>query len=280
MRQATIHAPSPTDVPHVPEGTDLIEWYYECGYSDGLPLVPPTLEKIAATVAQLGGEPGRVVSRVPPRWGSLTREVLAVNMVMAGCRSEYAPVVEAAILAVRIAEDVHVDERVVERGVEDAPLRRCAARHIDPSEHPVPRLARVGLHRVERGLRRLVGGEIGASDGAAADERLRELGEGREGGHGPAGRRGRRRDRHRPIVPHGRQHPFAARGNPPAARASVSVAPPLPVSRDSDLLWNGRPEALVAGRSAAYGRDADRPAAGGRDGWIVRPRTRRAASRW
>ena len=55
--------------------------------------------KIAAVIDALGGDAGRLVSRVPPRWGSLTREVLAINMVMAGCRPEYAPVVEAAMLA-------------------------------------------------------------------------------------------------------------------------------------------------------------------------------------
>jgi len=83
----------------VPEGTDLIEWYYEKGYSDGLPVVPPTPEKVAAMVAALGGEPATVEARVPPRWGVLTRELLAVNMVMAGCKPEYAPVVRAAMLA-------------------------------------------------------------------------------------------------------------------------------------------------------------------------------------
>jgi len=50
-------------------------------------------------LAALGGEPQRVECRVPPRWGSLTREVLAVNMVLAGCRPEYAPVVRAAMQA-------------------------------------------------------------------------------------------------------------------------------------------------------------------------------------
>jgi hypothetical protein len=94
-----IQAPPPADAPPAPEGADLIEWYYERGYSDGLPLVPPTPAKVAATVAALGGEPGRLLARVPPRWGSLTREVLAINMVMAGCRPEYGPVVEAAMLA-------------------------------------------------------------------------------------------------------------------------------------------------------------------------------------
>src|SRR5688572_17652412 len=87
------------DPASAPEGADLIELYYERGYSDGFPLVPPTPAKIAAMVDALGGDAARLVARVPPRWGSLTREVLAINMVMAGCRAEYAPVVEAAMLA-------------------------------------------------------------------------------------------------------------------------------------------------------------------------------------
>lgn len=83
----------------VADGTDLVEWYYERGFSDGLPVVPPTREKLAAMLAALGGEPERVECRVPPRWGNLTREVLAVNCVMAGCLPTYAPVVRAAMLA-------------------------------------------------------------------------------------------------------------------------------------------------------------------------------------
>jgi hypothetical protein len=83
----------------VAKGTDLVEWYYEQGWTDGLPVVPPTPEKIAGCVAALGGEPALVECKVPPRFGSLTREVLATNMVMAGCRPEYAPVVRAAMLA-------------------------------------------------------------------------------------------------------------------------------------------------------------------------------------
>src|SRR5437764_10541636 len=83
----------------VPQGTDLIEWYFEQGWTDGVPVVPPTAEKVAAMVAALGGEPELVECRVPPRYGSLTREVLAINLVMAGCKPEYAPVVRAALLA-------------------------------------------------------------------------------------------------------------------------------------------------------------------------------------
>ena len=40
----------------VPPGTDLIEWYFERGFTDGLPVVPPTPEKVAAVVAALGAD--------------------------------------------------------------------------------------------------------------------------------------------------------------------------------------------------------------------------------
>ncbi len=78
------------DILRVPKGTDLVEWYFEQGWTDGLPVVPPTPEKVDAAVAALGGEPDFVECRVPPRYGSLTREVLAINLVMAGCKAEYA----------------------------------------------------------------------------------------------------------------------------------------------------------------------------------------------
>jgi hypothetical protein len=96
---SAIQAQAATDAAQAPEGADLIELYYERGYSDGFPLVPPTPAKIAAVLDALGGDPAHLISRVPPRWGSLTREVLAINMVMAGCRPEYAPVVETVMLA-------------------------------------------------------------------------------------------------------------------------------------------------------------------------------------
>ena len=98
-RTEPVPAPEAAAPPQVPEGTDLIEWYYERGFSDGLPLVPPTPAKIESVIEALGGSAGAALCRVPPRRGTLTREVLAINMVMAGCRPEYAPVVVAAMLA-------------------------------------------------------------------------------------------------------------------------------------------------------------------------------------
>src|SRR5688500_12246312 len=87
------------NVAFVDAHVDLGEYYYERGFSDGLPVVAPTQAKTDAVVAALGGEPDFVECAVAPRWGELTREVLAINMVMAGCRPEYAPVVRAAMLA-------------------------------------------------------------------------------------------------------------------------------------------------------------------------------------
>ena len=78
---------------------DLIEQYFERGWTDGLPVAPPTPESVAAMVAALGGGPDHLEARIPPRQGALTREVLAVNLVLAGCRPEYAPVARAALLA-------------------------------------------------------------------------------------------------------------------------------------------------------------------------------------
>ena len=81
------------------ENVDLIEWYFEQGWTDGLPVVPPTPEHVTAMIESLGGEPDHIEARIPPRWGSLTREVLAINLVLAGCLPTYAKVVRAAVLA-------------------------------------------------------------------------------------------------------------------------------------------------------------------------------------
>src|SRR2546423_10585218 len=47
----------------VPRGTDLVEWYFEQGWTDGLPVVPPTPEAVDAAVAALGGDPHFVACR-------------------------------------------------------------------------------------------------------------------------------------------------------------------------------------------------------------------------
>src|SRR5580692_2118415 len=98
MAERAIAAPDRT-IERVPAGADLVEGYFEQGWTDGLPVVPPTRAKIDAMVTALGGDPEFVECKIPPRHGSLTRAVLAINLVMAGCKTDYAPVVRAALLA-------------------------------------------------------------------------------------------------------------------------------------------------------------------------------------
>jgi hypothetical protein len=88
-----------TSVLTVPE-TDAIEYMFERGWTDGLPVVPPTPDKVAAMLAAGGREPDEILGSVPARRRTVACEIVAVNAVMAGCRPEYFPVVVTAMEAV------------------------------------------------------------------------------------------------------------------------------------------------------------------------------------
>jgi hypothetical protein len=79
------------------EAEDEIEAMYARGWSDGLPLVPPTTERVARMCAGTTRAPGDLVAIVPPDLVECTVEKVAINAVMAGCRPEYLPVVLAAV---------------------------------------------------------------------------------------------------------------------------------------------------------------------------------------
>jgi hypothetical protein len=81
----------------VDDGVDLVEFCYQQGWTDGLPVVPPIPEKVAAAVAATGRAPDDVVCNYLERQRDLLVEHVAVNAVMAGCRPEYTPVVIAVI---------------------------------------------------------------------------------------------------------------------------------------------------------------------------------------
>jgi hypothetical protein len=78
---------------------DPFETLYARGVTDGLPVVPPTRERVAAAVAASGRPADDLVALVPPNFGRATVEKIAVNAVMAGCRPEYLPVVIAGVAA-------------------------------------------------------------------------------------------------------------------------------------------------------------------------------------
>jgi hypothetical protein len=69
--------------------------FVRAGWSDGLPLVAPTREKVDAMVAASGRAPDDLVGIFAPGMGLGTVEKLAANAVMAGCRPEAMPVVLA-----------------------------------------------------------------------------------------------------------------------------------------------------------------------------------------
>lgn len=76
---------------------DEFEAMYDRGWSDGLPLVPPTIERVLAMLEGTSRQPEEVVGLAPPNLVTLTVEKIAINAVMAGCKPEYLPVVITAL---------------------------------------------------------------------------------------------------------------------------------------------------------------------------------------
>jgi hypothetical protein len=76
-----------------------IELCYTNGWTDGLPVIPPTAERITAMLEAGGLEPGRELAFIENRQVSVTAEKVAINAVMAGCKAEYMPVIAATVEA-------------------------------------------------------------------------------------------------------------------------------------------------------------------------------------
>jgi hypothetical protein len=78
---------------------DPFEAMFARGWTDGLPVVPPTPERVLRMLTGTSRSPDEVVAIAPPDLVELTVEKIAVNAVMAGCRPEYMPWVIAALEA-------------------------------------------------------------------------------------------------------------------------------------------------------------------------------------
>jgi hypothetical protein len=79
---------------------DIEEAMFARGWSDGLPLTPPTEERVLRMLDGTSRDPQEVVGLIPPALAPATVEKIAINAVMAGCKPEYLPVVLAAVEAV------------------------------------------------------------------------------------------------------------------------------------------------------------------------------------
>ena len=79
---------------------DAIDAHYQDrGWTDGLPIVPPTEAAVRELLRWTDRDPRELIGILPPRQGEATVEKIAANAVMAGCRPEYFPVVLAAVEA-------------------------------------------------------------------------------------------------------------------------------------------------------------------------------------
>ena len=73
------------------------EYAYAQGWTDGLPVFPPTRAAVQALLDYVARDPGEVLGTVFPGDGEATVENVAANCVMAGCLPEHVPVVLAAV---------------------------------------------------------------------------------------------------------------------------------------------------------------------------------------
>lgn len=78
---------------------DDIEAGFDRGWSDGLPVVPPTGIRVVRMLMGTRRDPKEIVGDVPPDYAPCTIEKIAINAVLAGCKPEYLPVVITAVEA-------------------------------------------------------------------------------------------------------------------------------------------------------------------------------------
>ncbi len=83
----------------VPDTVEAVEFCYQQGWTDGLPVVPPTPERVAEFLAYAGLDTQTVLGQVADRGRAITAEKVAINAVMAGCLPEYFGAVVAAVEA-------------------------------------------------------------------------------------------------------------------------------------------------------------------------------------
>ena len=89
--------PSPRDIVFTGSFEEINRLFYENEWSDGLPIVAPTIAKVEQFMCYAGRAPDEVLGIAPPDNRKATVWSVAVNGVMAGCRPEYMPMLLAAV---------------------------------------------------------------------------------------------------------------------------------------------------------------------------------------
>ena len=148
---------------------DEFEFMFDQGFTDGLPVVPPTPERVMRMLSGTRRDPQYVVAVVPPNMGEATVEKVAINAVMAGCKPEYLPVVIAALEAVC----TDAVQRAWRDGDDDGREPGDGRQRADPR-----------THRHEHEDRRARAGQSGERDRSVArcDSPIRNIGGAKPGG--------------------------------------------------------------------------------------------------
>jgi hypothetical protein len=78
---------------------EVNELFYRNAWCDGLPIIPPTKERVNHMLSGTRYNPDQIIGLIPPRMGAATVQMIAINAVMAGAKPEHLPVIMAAIEA-------------------------------------------------------------------------------------------------------------------------------------------------------------------------------------
>ena len=101
--------PAPRDPIFTGDLAAVQDYYEERLWTDGLPIIPPTVEAVEAFLAHTPRAPESVIGVLAPDYREATVWSIAVNGVMAGCRPEYMPILVAAVEAICDPEFRHQD---------------------------------------------------------------------------------------------------------------------------------------------------------------------------
>jgi len=79
---------------------DEFEFFFEKEWSDGLPIIPPTEEKINIMLSSIKDSPDEIIGEFPPAFSNVSIYSIAVHGVMAGCKPEYMSLLLASVRAI------------------------------------------------------------------------------------------------------------------------------------------------------------------------------------
>lgn len=74
--------------------------FYQKKLTDGLPIIPPTRQKVDKFYRYSQYKPNEIITTLNPRQGKATIEKIAINAVMAGCIPQFMPIIETTIKAI------------------------------------------------------------------------------------------------------------------------------------------------------------------------------------